>query len=395
LSLTHKFENNNEAFLPFARPNISDEAIKEVVDCLKSGWITTGPRVQKFEEALKDYLKAPFALAISSATAGLYVALKAIDLEPGDEVITTSMTFAATLNVIVLAGGKPVLVDVSLDNYNMDVAAVESAITSRTKAIMPVHFAGLPVDLDPLYDLARKHGLYIIEDAAHAIGAHYKGKIIGSFGDIQVFSFHPNKNMTTGEGGAITVRDEILNQKIERQRFHGMDRMAWNRFTKSGSQHYEIVEPAHKFNMMDIQAALGIHQLQALDSFIAERERIVKKYYTLLKDFDYLILPTMPTYSFKHAWHLLAPRINPEATKLSRDDVAQRLKEQNIGTGLHYRAPHLYPFYMETFGFKKGQFPNAETIGDSVLSLPLFPGLKDEEFERVILALKSVFSNKE
>ncbi len=395
MSLTHKPLPNEDEFLPFARPNISEEAIADVVDCLRSGWITTGPRVQKFEEDLKVYLNSPHALAISSATAGLYVALKAIDLEPGDEVITTSMTFAATLNVIVLAGGKPVLVDVSLNDYNIDIAAVENAITSRTKAIMPVHFAGLPVDLDPLYDLARKHGLHIIEDAAHAIGAHYKEKIIGSFGDTQVFSFHPNKNMTTGEGGAITVRSETLKAKIERQRFHGMDRMAWNRFAKSGSQHYEIVEPAHKFNMMDIQGALGIHQLKSLDSFIAEREGIVAKYYDTLKDFDFLILPTLPSYSFKHAWHLFAPRVNLNATKLSRDEVTLRLKELNIGTGLHYRAPHLYPFYMETFGFKEGQFPNAEAIGASVLSLPLFPGLKDDEFDRVISALKNVFSSKE
>ena len=395
MSLIPKAAPNQDEFLPFARPNISDEAIAEVVDCLKSGWITTGPRVQKFEEALQDYLKAPHALAISSATAGLYVALKALELKPGDEVITTSMTFAATLNVIVLAGGKPVLVDVCLDHYNMDIAAVENAITNRARAIMPVHFAGLPVDLDPLYDLARKHELHIIEDASHAIGAYYKGKIIGSFGDTQVFSFHPNKNMTTGEGGAITVRSNPLKEKIERQRFHGMDRMAWNRFAKNGSQHYEIVEPAHKFNMMDIQGALGIHQLNSLDSFIAERERIVTNYYAALKDFDCLILPSLPSYSFKHAWHLFAPRVNFEATKLSRDDVALRLKELNIGTGLHYRAPHLYPFYTQTYGFKEGQFPNAEMIGNSVMSLPLFPGLKDSEFDRVISALKNVFSNKE
>lgn len=382
-------------FLPFARPSISEDAIAEVVACLRSGWITTGPRVQTFETDLKSYLSSPHALSISSATAGLYIALKAIGLEPSDEVITTSMTFAATLNVIVLAGGIPVLTDVEMGTYNMDVSQIEEKITQRTRAIMPVHFAGLPVNLDPIYDLASRYNLRVIEDAAHAIGTHYNGKAIGSFGHIQVFSFHPNKNMTTGEGGVITTRDDTLAQALERQRFHGMDRMAWNRFAKSGNQHYEIVEPAHKFNMTDIQAALGIHQLRELDHFIACRTRLVKRYYQVLSEWDELILPTLPTdYSYRHAWHLFAPRINGEATKMSRDEIMQALKEKNVGTGLHYRAPHLYPYYQNQFGFNRGDYPHAECIGDTVFSLPLFPTMTDQNFDHVIAALSQIFHKR-
>ncbi len=220
----------SQAFLPFSRPSISRAAIDEVVACLESGWITTGPRVKKFEDALQAYLGAPHVLALANATAGLHLALLALDLQPGDEVITTPMTFAATLNMIVLAGGTPVLVDVEPHTYNMDVARVTAAITSRTRALLPVHFAGLPVDLDPLYALAAKHGLRVLEDAAHAIGTEYKGKRIGAFGDMQVFSFHPNKNMTTGEGGCLTLRDDKLAERMALLRFHGMDREAWNRF---------------------------------------------------------------------------------------------------------------------------------------------------------------------
>src|SRR5580658_4635088 len=252
----------SEVFLPFSKPTINQEAIDEVVACLESGWITTGPRVAKFTEELQTYLSAAFVLPLASATAGLHLTLVALHLQAGDEVITTPLTFAATLNTIVLAGAKPVLVDIDPQTLNMDINLLEAAITPRTRVIMPVHFAGLPVDLDPLYDLADKHGLRVVEDAAHAIGTEYKGKRIGSFGDTQVFSFHPNKNITTGEGGCVATTDANLAEQIARLRFHGIDRQAWNRYGKSGSQDYEIVLPGYKSNMMDIQAAIGIHQLK-------------------------------------------------------------------------------------------------------------------------------------
>jgi dTDP-4-amino-4,6-dideoxygalactose transaminase len=386
--------NPNEEFLPFSRPTISQEAIDEVVSCLRSGWITTGPRVKQFEEDLKAYCSAPHALALSSATAGLHLVLQALKFRPGDEVITTPMTFAATLNTIVLTGGKPVLVDVEPDTYNMDVRQIEKKITKRTRAVLPVHFAGLPVDLDPLYELARKHGLRVIEDAAHAIGTEYKGRRIGSFGDVQVFSFHPNKNMTTGEGGCVVTRDENMAGDIALLRFHGMDREAWNRFGKKGSQHYEIIAPGFKYNMMDLQAALGLHQLKQLDDFIKRRTELALRYQKLLAGWPELSLPAAPAYAHLHAWHLYTPLINAGAAGMDRDAFMAGMKERNIGTGLHYRAVHLYPYYRDQFGFKRGDFPNAEAISDRIVSLPLFPLMTDTDQDRVVAAMQDLFRRK-
>ncbi len=386
--------SSNEEFLPFSRPAIDQETIDEVVACLKSGWITTGPRVKKFEEDLQSYCSVPYALALSSATAGLHLVFAALELKPGDEVITTPMTFAATLNTIVLTGGKPVCVDVEPGTYNMDMARLEKAVTKHTRAIMPVHFAGLPVDLDPLYEIAKKHNLRVIEDAAHAIGTEYKGRRIGSFGDVQVFSFHPNKNMTTGEGGCVVTRDQKMAEAVTLLRFHGMDREAWNRFGKKGSQHYEIIAPGYKYNMMDIQAALGLHQLKQLDGFIRRRTELALRYQKLLAGWPELSLPRTPAYSHLHAWHLYTPLINPDAAKMDRDAFMQGLKDRNIGTGLHYRAVHLYPYYREHFGFKRGDFPNAEAISDRIVSLPLFPLMTDADQDRVIAAMADLFGRK-
>lgn len=381
----------NEEFLPFSRPSISQEAIDEVVACLQSGWITTGPRVKRFETDLSAYLGAPYCLALSSATAGLHVALLALGLEPGDEVITTPLTFAATVNTIVLAGAKPVFVDVDPGTLNMDAGRLAAAITPRTRVILPVHFAGLPVDMDPLYALAEKHGLRVIEDAAHAIGTEYKGRRIGAFGDTQVFSFHPNKNMTTGEGGCITTRDPALAEKSALLRFHGMDREAWDRFGKKGSQHYEIVLPGFKYNMMDMQAALGIHQLAQLDEFIHQRSLLAQTYQQQLAGWPALTLPQAPAFAHRHAWHLYTPRINPEAAGLDRDAFMAAMKERNIGTGLHYQPVHLYPYYREHYGFKPGDFPHAEHIGARIVSLPLFPAMRASDQARVIDAMRDIF----
>lgn len=383
----------SEEFLPFSRPSINRDAINEVVSCLESGWITTGPRVNQFTEDLKEYFGASYVLPLMSATAGLHLALLAMNLQPGDEVITTPLTFAATLNTIVLAGAKPVLVDVEFDSRNMDLNQVEAAITNKTRVIMPVHFAGLPVDLDYLYNIANKHGLRVIEDAAHAIGTEYKNKKIGSFGDTQVFSFHPNKNMTTGEGGCVVTRDSELAKQISLLRFHGIDREAWNRFGRNGNQDYEVVLPGFKYNMMDIQAALGIHQLKELDNFITRRSELAERYYEVLRDWPQWILPGEPNFSCRHAWHLYAPLLNEEEANMCRDEFMQQMKERNIGTGLHYRAVHLYPFYREKFGFEEGDFPNAEALGARIVSLPLFPNMTDADHDRVIDVMYSIFSS--
>lgn len=382
---------SNAPFLPFTKPSFGPDEIAEVVACLESGWVATGPRVQKFEEMLRDYTGAPHALTVTSATAGLFLALHALHLEPGDEVITTPMTFAATLNTIIQAGGKPVLVDVDPGTYNMDIGQVEAAITPRTRALMPVHFAGVPVDLDPLYALAEKHGLRVIEDAAHAIGTEYKGRPIGTFGDIQVYSFHPNKNMTTGEGGAVITRDDQLAQHLQIWRFHGMDRATWNRFSKTGSQHYDVVAPGYKFNMMDLQAALGICQLPRLSSFVERRGYFARRYMDQLQDWAEFDLPRPPSYDHLSSWHLFAPRLVEASAGMDRDTFMARMKEHNIGTGLHYPAVHLYSYYRDTFGWREGDFPHAEDIGRRIVSLPLFPDMTEADQDRVISAMRHIF----
>ncbi|MBN9527447.1 MAG: DegT/DnrJ/EryC1/StrS family aminotransferase [Alphaproteobacteria bacterium] len=377
------------SFLPFAKPSIDAATIAEVTAVLQSGWLTTGPRVKQFEEMLQAACGGRRALALNSATAGLHVALLALDLQPGDEVITTPLTFVASLNTIVQAGGRPVLVDIDRATLNIDIDKVAAAITPKTRAVMPVHFAGLSVDLDPLYALADKHGLRIIEDAAHSIGTGYKGRAIGSFGDIQVFSFHPNKNITTGEGGAVVTDDPKVIKAIERLRFHGIDRDAFNRFSKQGSQTYDVVTPGFKYNMLDLQAAIGLHQLPQLDVFIEKRAALAERYRRLLADWPQLDLPGSPAYENRHAWHLFTPRLTA-AAHVDRDGFINRMKEHDIGIGLHYTAAHLFSYYQESFGYRPGDFPHAEAAGNAIVSLPLFPDMTEEQQDRVIAAMAAV-----
>lgn len=377
------------SFLPFAKPSIDAATIAEVTAVLQSGWLTTGPRVKQFEEMLQAACGGRRALALNSATAGLHVALLALDLQPGDEVITTPLTFVASLNTIVQAGGRPVLVDIDRATLNIDIDKVAAAITPKTRAVMPVHFAGLSVDLDPLYALADKHGLRIIEDAAHSIGTGYKGRAIGSFGDIQVFSFHPNKNITTGEGGAVVTDDPKVIKAIERLRFHGIDRDAFNRFSKQGSQTYDVVTPGFKYNMLDLQAAIGLHQLPQLDVFIEKRTALAERYRRLLADWPQLDLPGTPAYENRHAWHLFTPRLTA-AAHVDRDGFINRMKEHDVGIGLHYTAAHLFSYYQESFGYRPGDFPHAEAAGNAIVSLPLFPDMTEEQQDRVIAAMAAV-----
>lgn len=383
-----------ESFLPFAKPSLNQAAIDEVMDCLKSGWLATGPRVKQFEQMLSEYLRAPYALALTSATAGLHLALLGLGLKPGDEVITTPLTFVATLNTIVISGAKPTLVDIDPKTYNIDIQQIERAITPQTRAIIPVHFAGLPVDLDPLYTIAEKHQLRVIEDAAHAIGSEYKGKRIGSFGDTQVFSFHPNKVITTGEGGCVSTRDEQLAKQITIQRFHGIDREAWNRFSKGGSQHYDVIAPGFKYNMMDLQAALGIHQLQALENIIEKRTLLAKRYYEALSDWPELVFPETPEFSHRHSWYICAALICPEKASISRDEFINAMKEHNIGIGLHYEAAHLYTYYQQKYGYQQGDFPHAELVGSQIVSLPLFSDMTLNDQNRVIDKMALVLKRK-
>lgn len=383
----------SDTFLPFSRPTISEEAIAEVVDCLRSGWITTGPKVEKLANMLQHYFGAQETLLLASATAGMHLTLLALDLQPGDEVITASMTFISTPNMIVQTGGTPVFVDINRNTLNMDITDIEKAITSKTKAIIPVHFAGLPVDLDPLYALAKKHNLRVIEDAAHAVGAEYKNKKIGATGDIQIFSFHPNKNMTTGEGGCITTHDAELAARIRLMAFHGMDRVAWNRYGKTGKQDYEIIAPGFKYNMMDMQAAIGIHQLPHLDAFNLKRKALAERYLEKLAGWKQWHLPCQPNYDALHAWHIFTPLLNIEEAGMDRATFMEKMKALNIGSGVHYKAAHLYPYYQENYPTASGQLPNTEYASERIISLPLFPTMTFEDQDRVIEAMNTIFNS--
>jgi dTDP-4-amino-4,6-dideoxygalactose transaminase len=378
-----KTKKSLDVFLPFTKPTICDDAINEVVECLKSGWITTGPRVEQFESMIQDYCihdngEKPHVISLTSGTAALQLALMSFQLEPGSEVITTPFTFAATLNTIVLAGLTPVVVDVDPHTYNIDVSKIESAITPKTKAIMPVHFAGLSVDMDSIIDIAKRHNLRILEDAAHAIGTTYNGKRIGTFGDTQIFSFHPNKNMTTGEGGCVITNSLDEANYVRRMGFHGIDRPSFNRFSKKGSQHYDVVEAGYKFNMLDMMAALGIHQIKQLDGFIQRRTELANRYFDGLKGCKGL---TLPANGDGHAWHLFSPLVN---APFDRDEVIQELKERNVGCGLHWRAITDFTYYQNTFNMNPDRYPIATDIGRRILSLPLFPELTNDLQDQVI-----------
>jgi dTDP-4-amino-4,6-dideoxygalactose transaminase len=379
-------------FLPFSTPTIEDDEINEVVDSLRSGWITTGPKVKRFEEEFRAYVGAPFAVPLSSATAGLHLVMLALGLGTGDEVITTPMTFAATVNMIVRAGATPVLADIDPDTLNIDVEKIRAKITERTKAIMPVHFAGQPCDMDAIFALAKESGLRVIEDAAHAVGTEYKGKRIGSLDSISVFSFHPIKNITTGEGGMVCTRDEALAEEISLLKFHGMSREAWKRYESSGTPNYDILLPGFKYNMMDIQAALGIHQLAKLDAFIEKRTEIARFYNEAFADVDEIKLPEPVPYSHRHAWHLYTPLVRVEKLAIDRDRFMAELKRENIGTGLHFKAVHHHPYYKESLEIIPGDLANADYASDRILSLPIFPRMTMEDARDVVEAVKSVIS---
>jgi dTDP-4-amino-4,6-dideoxygalactose transaminase len=379
-------------FLPFSIPTIEDDEINEVVDSLKSGWITTGPKVKRFEEAFKSYVGAPYAVPLSSATAGLHLALLALDLGPSDEVITTPMTFAATVSMIVRAGAKPVLADIDPDTLNIDTEMIREKITERTKAIVPVHFAGQPCDMDAIFALAKEFDLRVIEDAAHAVGTEYKGKRIGSLDSVSVFSFHPIKNITTGEGGMVCTRDEAYAEEISLMKFHGMSREAWKRYESSGTPNYDIMLPGFKYNMMDIQAAIGIHQLRKLDTFIAKRTEIARFYNAAFAEVEEVRSPGLVPWEHRHAWHLYTPLIRVEKLAIDRDRFMEELKRENIGTGLHFKAIHHHPYYRQALNIVPGDLANADYASDRIMSLPLFPRMTMDDARDVVEAVKNVIA---
>ncbi len=366
-------------FLPFTRPTLDEETIQGVVAVLRSGWITTGPNVAELERALSAYVGGRPVRFLTSATAALEIALQACGIGPGDEVITPAMSFVATANVIMRVGARPVFVDIDADTRNIDLDAVEAAIGPRTRAIMPVHFAGLPVDMDRLYAIAGKHGLRVIEDAAHAIGSAWKGRRIGSFGDLVCFSFHPNKNMTTIEGGAIVADSQAELTTVERQRFHGL--------VKSAADQFDVTLAGGKSNLTDVAARVGLGQLARLDEFNATRRRLVARYFERWHATAPVRLPARGDDG--HSWHIFAPLLPLGHMRMTRLEFIGAMERRRIGVGVHYPAIHLYSAY-RALGYREGQFPNAERVGRGTVTLPLFPGMQVADVDRVVDAVESI-----
>jgi dTDP-4-amino-4,6-dideoxygalactose transaminase len=381
-----------DSFLVFGSPQIEQAEIDEVVDSLRSGWIGSGPKVHRFEEMLSAYVGAPQVRCLASCTAALFLAMRCLGVSEGDEVIVPAMTFVASANAVEHTGAKPVLVDVDLDTGLMNWNAVEQAITPRTKAIMPVHLAGRPVDMDRLTEIRDRHELLVIEDAAHALGAQWRGRQIGSFGNLTAYSFYVTKNITTIEGGALAIEDADLAARIEQLALHGLSVGAWQRFSDAGFKHYEASEVGFKFNMTDIQAALGIHQLPRIDQLIERRAEHWAAYDRDLADLPLVLPPETPAH-MRHARHLYQVRVLPE-TGITRDEMLDELHLRKIGAGVHYRGVHLHPYYRDRYGIDTSDLPRATCISDTTLSLPLSGKLSAQDREDVVEALHEILSTR-
>lgn len=375
-------------YIVFGSPLLGEEEIAEVTATLRSGWIGAGPRVAQFEQAFAEYAGARHAVAVNSCTAALHLSLLAAGVGPGDEVITTPLTFAATANVILHAGATPVFVDVDRATMNLDPERLDAAITPRTKAILPVHFAGRPCEMDEIGAIAARRGLVVIEDAAHCIEGAYHGRKIGSISPFTCFSFYVTKNMTTGEGGMVCTDDAAAADRIKTQALHGLSRDAWARFGDQGYKHYEVTFPGFKYNMTDLQAALGLCQLRRVEDWMARREAIWRRYDEAFGGMD-CESPRPAADHVRHARHLYTLLVDADRTESRRDDVMRRMHEAGVGTGVHYRAIHLHQYYRERFGYRAEDFPNAAWIGDRTLSLPLSAKLSDRDVDRVIDAVRS------
>lgn len=381
-------------FLPFALPEIGEEEIAEVVDALRSGWVTTGPKTRQFEQDFAAFLGEDglHAIAVNSATAGLHLALEALGIGPGDEVITTTHTFTATAEVVRYLGADVRLVDIDPATLNIDPAAIEAAITPRTKAIMPVHYAGLAVDMDAIADIARRHGLKVVEDAAHALPTTWKGRLIGTHAsDAIVFSFYANKTMTTGEGGMLVTRSSELAARAKVMRLHGINRDAFDRFTaKVPSWYYEIVAPGFKYNLTDIAAALGLHQLKRVQGFQAKREALAQRFDAALADLP-LILPPRPVHAGDlHAWHLYVVRLKDDAG-ITRDQLIETLFADGIGVSVHYIPLHLHPYWKERYALQPESFPHSHKAYERMVSLPLYTRMTEADVDRVVASVRRAF----
>ena len=374
---------SKERFLVFGAPLIEDAEIEEVIASMKSGWLGTGPKVARFEENFRTYKGAGHAVAVNSCTAALHLSIIAAGLKAGDEVITTAMTFCSTVNAIIHAGATPVLVDVEPETMNIDVRQIEAKITPKTKAILPVHFAGRPCNMDDISAITKRHNLKLIEDCAHAIETEYKGQKAGLFGDFGCFSFYVTKNVVTGEGGMVLARQEEDAARIKMLALHGMSKDAWKRFSDEGYKHYQVVECGFKYNMMDLQAAIGIHQLARVEDYWQRRQDIWQRYNEAFADLP-IGLPAETEMNCRHAYHLYTILIDKKKTGISRDDFLEAMTSQNIGVGVHYLSIPEHPYYQKTFGWRPQDYPNAMRIGRQTVSLPISAKLTNADVDDVI-----------
>lgn len=376
-------------FLPFHVPDISEEEIQSVVETLRSGWLTTGPKVKQLEEDFARYVGCRHAVAVNSGTAALHLALDAVGLKEGDEVLVPTMTFAATAEVVLYFNARPVLVDCQLDTFNMDHDQIEKRITARTKAIVPVHFGGQPCEMDKILEIARDYNLRVIEDAAHALPACFKGEMVGSIGDITCFSFYATKTITTGEGGMITTQTEEYADRMRIMSLHGISKDAWKRYTAEGSWYYEILYPGYKYNLTDIAAAIGVGQLKKCDQFWEARRRIAAMYDKGFADLPEIRRPVCQP-DVQHAWHLYVIQLELERLRINRNEFVEALKKENIGTSVHFIPLHLHPFYRNAFGYRPQDFPNATAVFERIVSLPIYPRMTEANVQDVIAAVRKV-----
>ena len=377
------------AYLPVALPLTGEEEKRELIAALESGWITTGPRTRELEGKLAEAVGAKHAVCVDSCTAALHLALHSLGLQPGDEVITSPLTFCSTVNTIVHAGGTPVLADVEPDTLNLDPGAAARAVTPRTKAIIPVHYAGHPCEMDAIAALAKEHGLTIIEDAAHAVGAAYKGRPVGSMSDVTCYSFYATKNMTTAEGGALLTDDDRIAEHARLHSLHGMSRDAWKRYTSAGSWYYEVVAPGFKYNMTDLEAALGLHQLRRLPEFTARRRELAKRYDAAFGEGPFVEIPAWRP-EVDHVYHLYAIRLHLDRLTIDRARFIDELKAEGIGTTVNFIPIHHHPYYRERLGLAPGDLPVADAAYERLITLPLYPRMTDADADDVIAAVDKV-----
>jgi perosamine synthetase len=375
--------------LPFHIPEITDDEVQSVVETLRSGWLTTGPKVKQFETEFAKYIGCQHAIAVNSGTAALHLALDAVGIHEGDEVIVPTMTFAATAEVVLYSKARPVLVDCKSDTFNMDPEQIEAAITSRTKAIVPVHYAGQPADMNRLLEIAKEYKLKVIEDAAHALPAKYRGQNVGTMGDITCFSFYATKPITTGEGGMVTTDNDEYAERIGIMSLHGISKDAWKRYSSEGSWYYEILYPGYKYNLTDIAAAIGVEQLKKCDQFWQARKRIADMYNIGFAEVREVRTPKCEP-CMQHSWHLYVIQLELERLRINRSEFIETLKNEGVVTSVHFIPLHLHPFYRDTFGYKPSDFPVASTLSERIISLPIYPRMTDANVDAVISAVRKV-----